>query len=93
MKQLIKDKLVQMHLSASTDEYGQICRFHYNLDILFGDAKNEVIEYIKHNPIISISCYARSGVCVSSINDQEIKMACNDALKLNKNRIYNLTKW
>lgn len=92
MKEFIKDTLVNVHRTATSDEYGQIGRFNFNIRI-FGDMKEDVLKYIKTYPIIEVSTYATAGMCVSNILDEGIKKACRIAKSQNENVKYNLNKY
>jgi hypothetical protein len=96
MKDFIKEKLVEMHSNCTTDQYGQIQKFYFSLDSLFGEKTEEVLEFVKENPIIEVSTYGgASGIykAVSNICDEEIKTACHEALRKNKSYIANMTGW
>lgn len=97
MKDFIKAKLVEMHSTCTTDSYGQISKFNFGINSLFKEKAGEVLEFIKENPnIIQVSTYGGVGgiyKAVSNICDEEIKTACREALRKNKNYIANMTGW
>lgn len=97
MKDFIKAKLVEMHSTCTTDQYGQVSKFNFNVKSLFKEKTEEVLEFAKENPnIIEVSTYGGVGgtyKAVSKILDEEIKTACREALRKNENYIFNMTKW
>lgn len=97
MKDFIKAKLVEMYSTCTTDQYGQIQKSYFSLNSLFGEKTEEVLKFIKKNPIIKTSVYGgvygTSYKAVSEILDEEIKTACREALRKNENYIYNMTRW
>jgi len=95
MKQFIKDVLVEMHRTVTTDKYGQVGMFNFRPN-LFGDRKDEVEQYCKDNKgILQYSTYG--GVCGTykafTIEDRDIRSACSDALSKNENYLRNVNSW
>ena len=95
MKDFIKNKLVEMHKTCSTDKYGQVGRSNFTPSI-FGDKKNEVEQYCKDNK--GILQYATYGAAYGTykaftIEDTEIRKECHKALKENENYLRNLNSW
>jgi len=96
MKEFIKEQLVEMYSTCTTDQYGQVAKYNQGLRGLFGDKTEEVLEYIKTDPVISYSTYGnRYGTykAVMDILDEEVKSACVDALRSNVNYQRNMRSW
>jgi RNA-binding protein YhbY len=96
MKEYIKNKLVELYTNCRVDQFGQVSRWNFGLKGLFGERTEEVLEYIKHDPVIKISLYGNSyGTykAVMDILDAEIKSACVDALRSNLNYQRNMRRW
>ena len=96
MREYIKNILVNVYATATTDKYGQINKHNFSLNLLFKEKVNDVLEYIKTNPIIEISTYGGYNMiykAVSDILDTEIKEECKKAFLSNPNRIRNLNSW
>ena len=95
MKKFIESKLVEMLKECTTDKYGQVQRFNFRPSI-FGDKSDEVEEYCKNNKgILQYSTYggAISTYRAFEVLDANIKKACAEALRTNKNRLRNLNSW
>lgn len=92
MKEFIKEKLVAVYRDSTSDEWGQIDRADFSTSI-FGEREDEVLEYIKTNPVIRVSTYSRAGRCVSEVVDEEIKEACKIARSENEHIKRNLRRW
>jgi len=95
MKEFIKDVLVQMHRTTTTDKYGQVSRSNFTPS-LFGDREDEVEQYCKENKgILQYSIYgAVFGTYKAfTIEDEEIRKACDDALSKNENYLRNINSW
>jgi hypothetical protein len=96
MKEYIKEVLVEMHAHCTTDGYGQMEKFNLGMYSLFGKRTDEVLAYIKTDPIIEVSTYSGAGgvyKAISRINDKEIAWLCYDALSKNPNRLRNLNSY
>lgn len=97
MYKFIKEKLVEVYRTASTDKYGQIGKHNFNIKYLFGEQAEKIMEFVKTDKsIISIGCYGLLGVnyyAVASINDADIKQACKEALSKNQNYLDNINSW
>lgn len=48
MKEFIKSVLVELHKTCTVDQYGQVSKFNFVPNV-FGDKKDEVLEYCKNN--------------------------------------------
>jgi len=95
MKQFIKNTLVEMHKTTTTDKYGQVGRSNFT-PYLFGDKAEEVEQYCEDNK--GILQYATYGAVYGTykaftIEDEDIESACSDALHKNKNYLRNLNSW
>lgn len=95
MKGFIKMCLVEMHKTTTTDKYGQVSRSNFTPD-LFGDMEDEVEEYCKKNE--GILRYATYGASYGTykaftIQDPEIRRACDEALSKNENYLRNINSW
>jgi len=95
MKDFIKDVLVQMHKETTTDKYGQVHKSNFTLS-LFGERENEVKKYCRENSgVLQFATYG--GVygtyTAFTIEDEEIKEACSEALSKNENYINNMCSW
>lgn len=83
--------------NASADRYGQL----NTMDVysVFKDRTEEVIEYLREDPIIKVSTYggrygSYKGIGgIHDIQDESLRTMCEDAWKNNKNRIRNLNQW
>ena len=96
MKNYIKDTLVNLHATCTTDQYGQMGKFNLSLNSLFGKRVIEVEEYLKTNPILKVSTYGGSyGTyrAITEIIDNEIKKECSQAFNNNPNYLRNLNSW
>lgn len=95
MKQFIKEKLVEMHKTVSTDKYGQVKKSSYTFGI-FGDRANEVREWCDRNKgVLSVSTYSwHYGTYEAfTIIDIEIRKACWIALVNNENYRRNINSY
>lgn len=95
IKQFIKDTLIEMYRTTTTDKYGQVGQSNLSPH-LFGDRKEEVEQYCKENKgVLQYGTYgSRYGTYKSFvIQDEEIKDACQDALRKNNNYIRNVNSW
>jgi hypothetical protein len=95
MKEFIKNTLVEFHRTCTTDSYGQVGISNFTLN-LFGDKKNEVEQFCKENKgILRFSTYGwRYGTYVAfTIEDEEIRKACREALRTNENYLRNINSW
>ena len=95
MKQFIKNTLVEMHKTTTTDKYGQVGRSNFT-PYLFGDKAEEVEQYCEDNKgILQYATYsAVYGIYKAfTIEDEDIESACSDALHKNKNYLRNLNSW
>jgi len=91
MKQFIKDVLVEMHKTTTTDKYGQVSRSNFT-PILFGDKKEEVEAYCRKNKgILEYATYGSTyGTYTAfTVQDYDIKKSCSEALIKNQNYIDN----
>ena len=95
MRQFIKDVLVELHKTVTTDKYGQVGRSNFTPSI-FGDKKEEVEQYCKDNE--GILQYATYGAVYGTykaftIEDNDIRSACYDALSNNENYLRNINSF
>ena len=96
MRELIKNALVNVHTNCTTDQYGQMGKYNLSMYSLFKERTEEVEEYIKTDPLFTVSTYGgRGGVyrAITTIVDPEIKRLCNEAFAKNPNRLRNLNRW
>tara|TARA_R110002126_G_scaffold83647_1_gene203950 strand:- start:176 stop:466 length:291 start_codon:yes stop_codon:yes gene_type:complete len=94
-REFIKNILVEMHKTTTTDKYGQVGRSNFTSS-LFGDKKEDVEQYCKDNK--GILQYATYGAVYGTykaftIEDKEIRSACGEALHKNENYLRNLNSW
>jgi len=95
MRKLIKEVLVEMHKTVSTDKYGQVSRDNFTPS-LFGDKRDEVEQYCKENKgILQFSTYGgRFGTYKAfTIEDDEIRKSCREALHTNENWKRNINSY
>lgn len=95
MRQYIKDTLVEMHRNVTTDKYGQVGKFNYT-PAVFGDRQEEVMKYCRQHPgILEFSTYGFRYMTYRAftIVDTDIRRACNEALRENKNYLENINSW
>ncbi len=95
MKQFIKETLVEMHKTTSTDKYGQVHRSNFTPSI-FGDKAEEVEQYCKDNKgVLRYSTYGASyGTYTAfTIEDKDIRIACSNSLHKNENYIRNVNSY
>ena len=95
MKEFIKEALVKMHATTTTDKYGQVGRSNFTSS-LFGERKEEVERYCEVNK--GILQYATYGAVYGTyraftIEDAEIRKACSQALLENENYLRNVNSW
>jgi hypothetical protein len=95
MKQFIKETLVKMHNTTTTDKYGQVGRSNF-APTLFGDKKEEVEKYCKENK--GVLQYATYGSAYGTykafiVEDTDIRNACSQALSKNENYLRNVNSW
>lgn len=96
MYTFIKDSLVQMHQTCGTDEWGQVAKHNFTPFNLFGERKDEVLQYLKtHGGIVTIQTYSASYGTYQAISivDKTIFKECQEALAKNPNYRRNMTKW
>ena len=93
MKEFIKEKLLELYSSCTTDSWGQVGMFNHRPSI-FGDRANEVMEYCKDRKLLSFSTYggAYGTYKAFTIQDQELRKMCYEALRRNTNYIHNMTR-
>lgn len=95
MRKLIKEVLVEMHKTVSTDKYGQVSRDNFTPS-LFGDKRDEVEQYCKENKgILQFSTYGgRFGTYKAfTVEDDEIRKSCREALHTNENWKRNINSY
>jgi hypothetical protein len=95
MKEFIKEVLVEMHKTTTTDQYGQVSRSNFRPS-LFGERENEVEKFCKFNRgILQYSTYGGSYGTYKAftIQDSDISRACDEALRENENYLRNLNSW
>lgn len=95
MRKFIKEVLVEMHKTVSTDKYGQVSRDNFTPS-LFGDKRDEVEQYCKENKgILQFSTYGgRFGTYKAfTVEDDEIRKACREALHTNENWKRNINSY
>jgi len=94
MRDFIKETLVEMHKTVSTDKYGQVHRDNFTPS-LFGDKRDEVEQFCQANPILKYSTYgSRFGNYKAfTIEDDELYKACREALRTNENYLRNLNSY
>lgn len=95
MKEFIKDTLVEMHKTCTTDSYGQVGRSNFTPS-LFGEKQDEIELYCKENK--GILQYATYGAVYGTykaftIEDAEIRNACSETLSKNENYLRNVNSW
>jgi hypothetical protein len=97
VKDLIKEKLVEIHKTCTTDGYGQMGKYNLGINSLFGKDAQMVEEFVKENKsVILISTYGGSvGTyrAITEIIDPEIKRLCREAFSTNENHLRNLNSW
>ena len=96
MYNYIKDCLVEMHSTCSTDQYGQVSKHDFQPHLLFKERADEVIQYAKENPqILRLDCYGyRYGTYYAfNIICPILQQYANQALKKNPNRLENINRW
>ena len=94
-RNFIKWELVKMHTKVRTDKYGQVS-VHNFTPCLFGDREEEVRQYCEENEgVLRFRTYgSRYGTFTAfSIEDAEIRKACDQALQMNEHYIRNMTSW
>lgn len=90
-KELIHQKMVSYFENASSKRFGKLGII--NLNSIFGDKMEEVLNYIEKDPILTINNFGwTKGDCLilegmHQIKDQELKSKCNKAWINNQNRI------
>jgi hypothetical protein len=95
MENFIKDVLVKMHKETTTDKYGQVHRSNFTLDV-FGDKKEDVKQYCEKNGgVLQFATYSAvyGTYTAFTIEDKEIRDACEEALSKNENYINNMCSW
>jgi hypothetical protein len=95
MKEFIKNTLVEMHKTVSTDQWGQVHKSNFTPS-LFGDKAEEVRQYCNQNKgVLNFSTYGGSyGTYTAfTIESADIKKSCRDALNTNENYLTNLNSW
>ncbi len=93
MKEFIKEKLVELYSSCTTDSWGQVHMSNLRPSI-FGDKANEVMGYCRDRKLLSFGTYGgKYGTYTAfTIEDQELREACSEALRKNPNYIHNMTR-
>ncbi len=95
MRKFIKEVLVEMHKTVSTDKYGQVSRDNFTPS-LFGDKRDEVEQYCKENKgILQFSTYGGmfGTYKAFTVEDDEIRKACREALHTNENWKRNINSY
>lgn len=95
MKEFIKNRLVEMYKTCTTDKYGQVCRSNFTPSI-FGDSRDDVEQYCKVNKgILQYNTYSApyGTYRAFTIEDKRILKECRDVLSNNPNYIHNMTSW
>jgi len=96
MREFIKETLIRVHATCTTDQYGQMSKFNLSMYSLFKDRTEEVMQYLETNPILEVCTYGGQGgiyKAITTINDREIERECSKAFDSNPNRIRNLNSW
>lgn len=95
IKSFIEEKLVSYFKTCDVDRYGQVGVITpYSV---FNDRTNEVLEYLKTDPIISVRTYGGrlgtyKGFSLSyDVNDKKLRDTCYAILKNNDNYIWAMT--
>lgn len=92
---VLKNKMVEVYRTASTDKWGQLSKFNFNL-ANFGLIE-QIKKIINEDPkkTFSYSCYGgRFGTYYAiDINDKELQKKCYDALGKNENYIRNINSY
>lgn len=91
----IKDTLVNFYKTCTTDKYGQVGMHNFTPSI-FGIKKDEVEEYCKkYKGILTFSTYGGSygTYRAFTVDNDEIRKACNDVLRTNQNYLNNINSW
>ena len=102
MRKLIKEVLVEMHKTVTTDKYGQVSRDNFTPS-LFGDKRDEVEQYCKENKgilhfkwlgMVPLTYGGRFGTYKAfTIEDDEIRKSCREALHTNENWKRNINSY
>lgn len=95
MYNYIKETLIEMHNTVTTDQWGQVHRSNFTPH-LFGDRAEEVREYCNQNKgILNFATYGASyGTYTAfTIESGDIRRSCNKALNTNPNYIRNINSW
>lgn len=97
MREYIFNEMNAYLATCSADRYGQLGTI--NVYSVFKDRTEEVLEYLKTNPIIKVNTYGwRYGTYkgiggIHDIQDEEIREACKWTWARNKNRIERQNQW
>lgn len=97
MKKEIAKSLIDYVTNANADQYGQL----KTMDVyaVFGEKTDEVLEYLKKDPIVKVSTYGwRYGTykgigSINDIQDESLRQCCLIAWNDNKSRTRNLNQW
>tara|TARA_R110000868_G_scaffold411726_1_gene708120 strand:- start:4883 stop:5170 length:288 start_codon:yes stop_codon:yes gene_type:complete len=92
MKEFIKNTLIALHHSCTTDKYGQVHISNFTPSV-FGHKEEDVKQYCKENKdILRYGTYGASyGTYTAfTIICPEIKKVCSDALKKNEHYLKNI---
>lgn len=93
----ITQSMVSYIAKASADRYGQLSTM--DVYAVFGDRTKEVLEYLRKDPMIKVSCYggrygSYEGIgSIHDIKEESLRIMCLDAWAKNENRIRNLNQW
>lgn len=95
-KQFIEQTLSDYYKTCSVDKYGQVGTI--SAQPLFGDRYEEVVEYIKSDPIIRIGTYGYTygtykGISNYDISEPLYKVCQQNLSKFNKNFHRAMTSW
>lgn len=96
MRKFIKETLVNVHATCTTDKYGQMGKYNLSMNSLFGKRAKEVEEYAMSNNIFKVSTYGASYGnyrAIWEITDPDIKRECDKAFAKNPNMLRNLNSW
>lgn len=97
MKKFIYESMIDYLKKANADRYGQLKTI--NVYSVFKENTEEVLAYLKSDPIILVSTYGWTygtykGIRgIHDIKDQKLRALAEETWKNNKNRIANLNQW
>jgi hypothetical protein len=97
MREYIFNEMNAYVAMCSADRYGQLS----TMDVysVFKSRTDEVLEYLKQDPMIRVSTYggrfgSYKGIGgIHDIQDEEMRKACEWTWARNKNRLRNLNQW